>query len=149
METTVETLFIKGLSPAQRETTRMLAGTASAAVREECRGSRLYKCHWKENHFLNDMKPDKAKKRRERECTLWKFSLFSAKWNAHLFFGPLLSINLHHSLQSFFTKKVLMLFAMMYLFTYYSVFLQWVKKNGETFFPLFPQYFCVSSFHNT
>jgi hypothetical protein len=45
METTVETLFIKGLSPAQRETTRMLAGTASAAVREECRGSRLYKCH--------------------------------------------------------------------------------------------------------
>jgi hypothetical protein len=46
METTVEMLFVKGLSPAQSERTRMVAaGTASAAVREECRGSRLYKCH--------------------------------------------------------------------------------------------------------
>jgi hypothetical protein len=54
----------------------MVAGTASAAMREECRGSRLYKCHWKENHLLNDMKPDTAEKRRERVYMVKNFPIF-------------------------------------------------------------------------
>jgi len=89
METTVEMLFVKGLSPAQRERTRMVAGTASAAVRQECRGSRLYKCHSKENHFLNDMKPDTAKKkRRERVYVVKIFPIF-CKMKCSSFLWPI------------------------------------------------------------
>jgi hypothetical protein len=126
----------------------MVAGTASAAVREEeCRGSRLYECHWKGNHFLNDMKPAKAKKRRESvRCGNFSYFLqneiliFSL---AHCF--QLISITLF-SLSS---QKRAWCYSPWCTYSHiYSVFLQWGKKNGETFFPIFPQCFCVSSFHN-
>jgi hypothetical protein len=89
-------------------------------------------------------------RREERECTLWKISLFFLQNEILIFsLAHCFSINFHHSLQSFFKKKFDVI-CMMYIFTYCShAFFNDEIKMGrlqkcETFFPtiISPVFLC-------
>lgn len=146
METTVEMLFVKGLKPSTKERQQewWQAQHQLQWERRSVEEVDFMNATEKEIIFLMTWSLTKLRREgRERVCTLWKFPLFSAKWNAHLFFGPLLSINFHHSLQSFFTKKSLMLFAMMYIFTYLLSLSSMRKEKWGDFLPtILPVFLC-------